>query len=108
MFRFALVVGVCLAVAGPAQAQRARFEMNGAAELARGGFQRHAGGTSSFRKGVLRVTARGFEEWGIRNGFARSPWGQLASGPAGWIVEARMRLAPRSPAPTCGDGGPGL
>lgn len=108
MLRFWVAAWVCLAVTATAEAQRARFEMNGAAELAGGGFQRIAGGSSSFRKGVLRVTANGFEEWAIQRRFAHSPWGQLARGPAGWVVEARVRRAPSSAAPSCPDGGPGI
>jgi hypothetical protein len=102
----AVALSCSVAVPAVAEAQRVRLNMQGVPELTAAGFQHLPSGTSTFDKGVLRVQARGFEEWSLRApGLQQSPW-RLANGPSGWIVEARVYLDRASAAPTCGDGGP--
>lgn len=83
----ALVVLCLLVSVAAAKPTRVQIDLHDEAALAKAGFHRNAGGTSSFTSGQLVIDTTGYEEWSQPNGFVQS-----AGNPPGWAVEARVRL----------------
>ncbi|HSN28615.1 MAG TPA: hypothetical protein VLT45_20155, partial [Kofleriaceae bacterium] len=83
----AAIVLCLLASVAFAKPTRVQVDLHDADSLAKAGFHRNAGGTSTFEGGQLVIETSGYEEWAQANGFVQS-----AGNPPGWAVEARVRL----------------
>ena len=83
----AWVVLCLLEAVAAAKPTRVQVDLDDEASLAKAGFHRNAGGTSTFKSGQLVIDTAGYEEWSQPGGFVTS-----AGNPPGWIVEARVRL----------------
>ncbi len=78
----------------PSGARRVELVLDSAHALAAEGWQRIAGGQSTFTNGALHLEANGFEEWslGDNDGAPGHPFLGDAGNPPGWAVEVKLQL----------------